>query len=161
MSSPEDVIRVCKLDPGQVEQVRGTYKKAVKETAARAFGWHAAGDIQKVTGLEGRFLWTEDLLSPATISFKFDPTQVGSVGAYTLARAGMTVEQGSFFSVPNNPLIGFAAIALTPQGGSNQRAFVIEGMMTDDNWFIYNMSLEKIGPGGPAPPEFWAVRQMP
>jgi hypothetical protein len=160
MYSPEDVIRACELETRQVEQVRDTYKKAVKERAARTFGWHSANDIQKVTGLEGRFLWTEDLLAPATIRFKFDPTQVGSVGTYTLVRAGITVEQADFFSVPNNPLIGFAAIVLTPQGGSNQRGFVIQGMMADNNWFIYNMSLEKIGPQGLVPPEFWVVRQM-
>jgi hypothetical protein len=84
----------------------------------------------------------------------------GSFGTYTLARAGITVEQGDFYSVPNNPLIGYAAIALTPQGGSDSRVYVVQDMTTDDKWFIYNMRLEKVGPEGPVPPEFWAVRQM-
>ena len=47
------------------------------------------------------------------------------------------MEQGDFYSVPNNPLTGYAAIALTPQGGSDPRVHVVQGMMMDDKWFIY------------------------
>ena len=155
-SPPEDFIRASKLETKQVEQVLGTYEKAVK--AQCTAGWHNFNDIQTLTGLEGRFLWTENLPATAFISFKFDPNEVGSSGTYTLARAGSTVEQGDFHSVPNNPLIGFAAITLTPQGGSDPRAYVVEGMLTDDKCQINNMSLEKMGPQGPLPPPFWAVR---
>jgi hypothetical protein len=155
-SPHEDFIRASRLEAKQVEQVLDTYEKAVK--AQCTAGWHNFNDIQTMTGLEGQFLWTENLLAPAIISFKFDPNGVGSFGTYTLARAGITAEQGDFRSVPNNPAIGFAAITLMPQGG-DLRAYVVEGMMTDDKCRISNMSLEKIGPQGPLPPPFWVVRE--
>jgi hypothetical protein len=159
MSPHEDLIRACKLDKKQVEQVRDTYEKAVKTLIAGGNIWHPYNDIETMTGLEGQFLWTEDLLAPAIISFTFDPNNVGSSGTYTLAKAGITVEQGAFSCFPNNPMIGWAGIVLTPQGGSG-RPYVVDGMTTDDKWFIYNMLLEKMGSEGPVPPGFWAVRQM-
>jgi hypothetical protein len=129
-SPHEDFIRAYKLETKQVEQVLDTYKKAVKAICPGA--WHDFNDIRSMTGLEGRFLWTEDPLAPAVISFKFDPNGDYSFGTYTLARAGVTVEKGNFYSVPNNPLIGYAVIGLTPQGGS-ARVYVVEGMRTDDD----------------------------
>ena len=75
MSPHEDFIRASKLDTKQVEQVLDTYKKAVKTLSAGDASWHPPNDIRKMTGLEGRFLWTEDLLAPAIISFKFDPNK--------------------------------------------------------------------------------------
>ena len=156
-SPHEDFIRASKLETKQVEQVLDTYEKAVKTQCTA--GWHNFNDIQAMTGLEGQFLWTENPLAPAIISFKFDPNGVGSFGTYTLARAGITAEQGDFRSVPNNPLIGFAAITLMPQGGSDLRAYVVEGMITDDKCRISIMSLEKMGPQGPLPSPFWVVRE--
>jgi hypothetical protein len=128
------VLRFTKgtLPSSQVKQVRDTYEKAVKTLSAGVAIWHSPNDIQTMTGLEGQFLWTEELQAPVIISFKFDPNRVGSFGTYTLARAGITVEQGDFYSVPSNLLIGYAAIALTPQGGSDPRVYVVQGMMTDD-----------------------------
>ena len=158
MSTHEDLIRASKLETKQVEQVCDTYEKAVKTPSADVTSWHSVNDIQTMTGLEGQFLWTEDPLAPAIISFKFAPNSVDS-GTYTLAKAGITVEQGRFYSVPYYPL-GIASIAFQPQGSDDARNYYIQGMTTDTNWFIYNMLLQKVGPEGPVPPEFWAVRQM-
>lgn len=159
MSIHEDLVRACKLEQ---KQVHDTYEKAVKTQSVLI--WHPQDDIQKISGLEGQFFWPEGPLPVGFISFKFDPNSVdpdgvAGLGTYTLARAGITVEQGDFRAVANNPLFGYAAIELMPQNSSYHRVFVILGMLTDDKWVIYSMELEKMGPHGQLfPPPFWASR---
>lgn len=157
MSPHEDFITACKLEASQVKQLLETHEKA-KSLTDRAAGWHNFDDIQTMEGLKGRFLWSEDLLGPAVINFKFDPNRIGSFGTYTLTRAGTTAEQGEFYSVPNNPAIGWAAIILTPQGTSNSRPFFVGGMMTDEKRCISILILNKLGAHGPTLPPFSAVR---
>ncbi len=69
-----------------------------------------------------------------------------------------TVEEGVFFSVPNNPAIGFAAVTLAPQGGPAPRSFIVAGIFTDDAWKIIIGLFNKLGPSGPIQPPFPAVR---
>ena len=139
MSAVEDLIRAGKLETTQIERLHGSYQKALETPRAAGFTWHGLTDIQKMTGLGGQFLWPENPQAPATVSFTIvtsDPQGV-AIGTYTMATLeGVTVEQGNFNAVPNNPLIGYAFIALTPQG-ANARGYIVEGMLTDDNWKIF------------------------
>ena len=69
-----------------------------------------------------------------------------------------TVEEGVFFSVPNNPATGFAAVTLVPQGGPEPRSFIVAGIFTDNAWKIIIGLLNRLGPNGPIQPPFSAVR---
>jgi len=156
MSAHEDLIRASKLDTKQVKRLRDAHEKAVQAPSAGGFTWHGANDIQTMIGLGGQFLWPENPQAPATISFTIvnSGPQGTADGTYTSATlAGVTVEQGSFHAIPNNPLIGYALIQLTPQGADG-RGYLVEGMLTDDNSTIFNMELENVGSGQ----TFWAVR---
>ncbi|MGH3805584.1 MAG: hypothetical protein ACRDRU_02855 [Pseudonocardiaceae bacterium] len=121
-------------------------------------GWHGFDDIETLVGLEGRFLWPEDPLSFRTITFTFDSDKVGSQGRYRIVSGVFTVEDGVFFSVPNNPAIGFAAVSLVPQGGPARRTFIFAGIFTDNEWKIIIALLNRLGPDGPVQPPFSAVR---
>jgi hypothetical protein len=159
MSAAEDLIRTSKLDTKQVERLRNTYQRALETPSAAGFIWHGPGDIKTMAGLGGRFLWPENPLAPVTVSFTVVNVVDGSSnGTYTLAPlAGGIVEQGNFNAIPNNPLIGFAGISLTPQGANEGRGYIVEGMLTDDNGTIINMQLKNTT----SQQEFWAVRISP
>jgi hypothetical protein len=120
-------------------------------------GWHGPTDIKTLVGLEGQFLWPEDIFNVGTIRFTFDPDKIGSDGSYQLTRGWSVAEEGQFHCVPNNPAIGFAAIGLMPTVGE-PRTFVVSGMTTDTEWKIYVALLNKLGPSGPTQPPFSAVR---
>jgi hypothetical protein len=147
------VLRECKLESSAVNRLHQEYKKTVKE--AGAAGWHGFDDIQTLIGLEGTYLWSEDPFKLAHISFKFDAGNEGSQGTYKIT--SNTVEQDSFVSVPNNPLIGWAFINLL-SNNKPSRVFTVAGMMTDDQWRIIILLLNKIGPEGPILPPFSAIR---
>jgi hypothetical protein len=68
------------------------------------------------------------------------------------------VEEGVFFSLPNNPAIGFAVLTLTPQGGPAPRTFFFAGIFTDNELKIIIALLNKLGPSGPIQPPLSAVR---
>lgn len=131
---------------------------AAVERAASAAGWHGATDIQTLEGLGGTYLWPENLFQVARISFRFDPDRIGSGGTYEIVSWFGTVEQGTFFCVPNNPAIGWAAIALGPNNQTTPRAFVVAGMFTDSNWKIEVLLLNKLNDQGPVQPPFSALR---
>ena len=162
MSAPEDLIRASKLDKTQVEQLRGSYQKALETPGAAGDTWHGFNDIQTMAGLGGQFLWPENPQAPVTVSFTnvTSPQQGVAIGNYTLATlAGVTQEQGNFIAIPNNPAIGYASIALTPtpQGANEVRGYLVQGMLTDDsNGAIINMLLEN-----GSNQEFFAVRMSP
>jgi len=120
-------------------------------------GWHGPTDIKTLVGLQGQFLWPEDMFNVGTIRFTFDPDKIGYEGRYQLTRGWSVAEEGQFHCVPNNPAIGFAAIGLMPDGGTT-RVFVVSGMMTDAEWKIYVGLMNKLGPSGPVQPPFSAVR---
>lgn len=154
----EQVIRECKFDPATVNQLNKEYKKTAEVTPQAAAGWHGPDDIQTLVGLEGNFLWTEDLLKPSQIQFKFDPGHVGEKGTYKITSLTSTlIEQGMFSSVPNNPAIGWAFINLVPQLNPNPRTFIVQGMMTDQAWKISILLLSKAGQTGTVLPPFFAA----
>src|SRR5271157_244968 len=154
MSTHEEFIRACKLDTKQAGRLRDTYEKAVQAPSAGGYIWHGLNDIQTMAGLGGQFLWTENPQAPATITFTVVNGPPGtSDGTYTLATlAGVTVEQGNFEAIPNNPMIGYALIRLTPQE-ADVRVYDVEGMLTDNSTII-NMELENVS----SQQTFWAVR---
>lgn len=121
-------------------------------------GWHGFNDIETLVGLERQFLWPEDPLSFRTITFTFDTDAVGFNGRYRIVSGVFTVEEGTFFSVPNNPATGFAAVTLTPQGGPASRTFIFAGIFTDNAWRIIIALLNRLGPNGLIQPPFSAVR---
>ncbi len=144
----ENVLRAAKLSSNAAESLKVQFERSSQTLAA---GWHGANDIETMSGLEGRFLWTEDLFALRTISFAFDADKIGFQGRYTLSTGLVVVEEGTFFTVPNNPAIGFAAITLAPQSGADTRTFRVAGMFTDNEWRIYVAVLNKLGQTSPAP----------
>ncbi|HET7865086.1 MAG TPA: hypothetical protein VFL86_11845 [Burkholderiaceae bacterium] len=131
---------------------------AAVERAASAAGWHGVSDIQTLEGLGGDHLWPENLFQVARIGFRFDPDRVGSRGTYEITSWFGTFEQGVFYCVPNNPAIGWAAIALAPGNSASPRSFVVAGMFTDSNWKIEILLLNKLNDQGLVQPPFSAVR---
>ncbi len=144
----ENLLRAAKLSSNGAQGLKVQFERSAQGIAA---GWHGANDIQTLSGLEGRFLWTEDLFALRTISFTFDPDKIGFQGRYALSTGLVVVEEGVFHCVPNNPAIGFAAITLAPQSGAEPRTFRVTGMFTDNEWRIYVAILNKLGESGPAP----------
>jgi hypothetical protein len=144
----ENVMRAAKLSSNAAQGLKVQFERSAQSVAA---GWHGANDIQTLSGLEGRFLWTEDLFALRTIAFTFDPDTIGFQGRYALSTGLVVVEEGTFHSVPNNPAIGFAAVSLSPQSGAASRTFRVTGMFTDNEWRIYAAILNKLGDSGPAP----------
>jgi hypothetical protein len=71
----------------------------------------------------------------------------------------LSSEEGIFYSVPNNPAIGWASISLL-KDGADPRHFIVAGMMTDANWKIGTIMLNKLGPDGPVNPPFPALRVL-
>lgn len=128
-------------------------------SALGAAGWHGPHDIKTLIGLQGQFLWSEDVFQVRTMLFDFDPGHGGSEGRYQLFGGWTPTEQGRFQCVPNNPAIGYAFIALLPDGGE-PRTVIVSGMMTGNDWKIYTAVLNKVGASGPQLPPFSAVRLM-
>lgn len=159
MSVPEDLIRASKLDKTQIERLRSTYEKAAQAPSAAGLIPHGPNDIPSMGGLGGQFLWPENPLAPATVSFTIvttDPQGVAD-GTYTSAPlVGGTVERGNFHAVPTNPLIGFPFIELMPQGAI-ARFYTVQFAVTDVNGKILNMQLKN----ATSQQEFWAVRMSP
>ncbi|UXH79193.1 hypothetical protein [Roseateles amylovorans] len=141
--------------PDQALQAART--QFAQSTALSGAGWHGPHDIQTLIGLQGQFLWSEDVFQVRTILFDFDPGHIGSEGRYQLVGGWTSTEQGRFQCVPNNPAIGYAFIALLPDGGE-PRTVIVSGMMTGNDWKIYTAVLNKVGPNGPQLPPFSAVR---
>jgi len=159
MSHIDTLVHESRWDALAIQHLQESHHETLKPRTTNAAGWHGAGDIPTLIGLEGRFLWAEDAIDPMQISFKFAPGHLGDQGYYTLGRGGMLSEQGVFYSVPNNPAIGWAAVTLSPQtGGSGPRSFIVSGMMTDNEWRISIMLLNKVGATGPLQPAFPATR---
>jgi hypothetical protein len=144
----ENVLRAANLSSNAAQSLKVQFERSAQGSAA---GWHGANDIQTLSGLEGRFLWAEDLFAIRTISFTFDPGTIGFQGRYNLSTGFMVVEEGIFHCVPNNPAIGFAAITLVPASGAATRTFRVTGMFTDPEWRIYVAMLDKLGQNGPVP----------
>ncbi len=157
-SIAEHAIRASKLEMSSVNQLNDQYRKFTQEKAQAAEGWHGADDIQTLVGLEGNFLWTEDFFRLSQIQFTFNPGQVGSQGTYKITSLQATIEEGMFFSVPNNPAIGWAFITLVPSLNPMPRSFTVAGMMTDSAWKILIILLNKLGQTGPILPPFSAIR---
>jgi hypothetical protein len=155
-NATENALRASELQPQMLDSLKDQYEKAAQVVGAA--GWHGPFDIQTLVGLEGQFLWPEDLFNFRVITFTFDTDKVGFQGKYKLAVGVFTVEEGVFHSVPNNPASGFAFVTLVPQGGSASRTFLLAGMFTDNDWKIIVALLNKLGPSGPIQPPFSAVR---
>lgn len=145
-------------DPSLAKHIGDEFHTRKALASPGAAGWHGADDIQTMTGLEGRLLWSEDPLEPMQAAFTFAPGHEGYQGAYQLSRLGSAVESGVFYSVPNNPAMGWAAITLVPTGGSEPRTSVVSGMFTDSDWRIEVMLLNKLNAHGLVQPAFPAVR---
>ncbi|HEU0204880.1 MAG TPA: hypothetical protein VFR86_31090 [Burkholderiaceae bacterium] len=151
----ETLLQAARIPTPAFDSLKAQYERSAQLLGA---GWHGPTDIQTLTGLEGQFLWPEDFFSVRTITFTFDADKVGFQGTYKLAAGLSVVEQGVFYSVPNNPAIGFAAVSLAPQGGQQPRSFIVSGMFTDNNWKIYVGLFNRLGAEGPEQPPFSAVR---
>ncbi len=151
----ENIIRVSQLRPATIDSLKSDYEVTAHAGAA---GWHGPLDIETLAGLEGQFLWSENPFNVRTISFTFDSDKVGFQGTYKLGSGVFTLEKGVFYSIPNNPAIGYAFITLDPEGAPEPRPFTVAGMFTDDDWKIIILLLNKVGPSGPIQPPFSAVR---
>jgi len=150
----DKLLSAAQLPPQALEDLKAQFSQSALLLGA---GWHGPTDIKTLIGLEGQFLWPEDIFNVGTIRFTFDPDKIGSDGRYQLTRGWSVAEEGQFHCVPNNPAIGFAAIGLMPDVGE-PRVFVVNGMTTDNEWKIYVALLNKLGPNGPTLPPFSAVR---
>jgi hypothetical protein len=152
-------LRDSQITTPLAEVLHGAHAEvAAVERAASPAGWHGVSDIQTLEGLGGNYLWPENVFQIARIGFRFDPDLVGSKGTYEIVSWFGTSEQGVFYSVPNNPAIGWAAITLVPNGQSNPRSFVVAGMFTDNNWKIQILLLNKLNDQGLVQPPFSAIR---
>ena len=143
MSAAEKFIHEGRLTKEQASELQQAHVQTIQEYAIAPAGWHGPDDIETLIGLEGSFLWAEDPFSPSNIKFKFDAGHIGSQGTYAISNGASVIEQGTFHCVPNNPAIGWAYIALTPQNTATFRAFVVKGMMTDNEWRIIVALLNK------------------
>src|SRR4051812_629657 len=103
----EHILRESRLGADVIKHSHAAYKRHVEQKTEAAAGWHGASDIVTLKGLGGDFLWAENPLQPARIQFTFDPARIGSQGTYKIEALPWQVEEGTFFSVPNNPAIGW------------------------------------------------------
>jgi hypothetical protein len=145
-------------EPSLVKRVGEEFLARKAVALGSPAGWHGPDDIQTMIGLQGSFLWSENPLEPVQAAFTFTAGHEGFQGAYQMTRLGAVTESGSFFSVPNNPAIGWAGITLVPTGGSAPRTSVVSGMFTNHEWRIEVMLLNKLEPQGLKQPAFPVVR---
>ena len=123
----QDLMHVAQLPPETGDALRALFDATAPLATP---GFHGPLDIPTLVGLPGSYLWFENPLVTRVIRFTFDSDKVGFQGSYALTSGFATVEQGTFHCVPNNPAIGFAFLALSPDGGTT-RAWPISGMVTD------------------------------
>jgi hypothetical protein len=154
----DGVLKAAKLDPELAQQSQRAYRRFLELQAGRPAGWHGPTDIVTLVGLAGEYFWSEDWVRPAKIGFTFDAGKEGSQGTYRLTTA-LSLEEGVFYCVPNNPAIGWAFISLVSNAGA-ARHFTVAGMMTDSAWKISVLMLNKMGPDGPVNPPFSALRML-
>jgi len=155
--NPEEFLKLSQIAPQlnkALLQSHASSSKAKSEVA----GWHGLDDIETLKGLGGSYLWSENPVNVTRINFRFDPQHIGYDGNYEIISGLSTLEQGSFHSIPNNPAIGWAGITLSPGNGSTPRTFIVMGMVTDSDWKIEILMLEKLGTNGPMLPLLSAVR---
>ena len=146
---------IAQLAPKIAETLRATVPSP--ELLARP-GFHGFDDIETLVGLAGTYSWPEVPGLTRRITFVFDTDKVGFQGQYTIRNGLFPIEQGTFFCVPNNPAIGFAALGLQPQAGVF-RAWVISGMITDLFGRIIALLLGDFPAGGNPPTTlFTAIR---
>jgi hypothetical protein len=113
-------------------------------------GFHGFDDIDTLVGLPGTYIWPEIPGAIRQITFVFDSDKVGFQGHYTIGNGLFPVEQGTFFSLPNNPAIGFAVLTLVPQLGA-ARTRVISGLVDDLLGRIVVLMLGDFPEGGNPP----------
>jgi hypothetical protein len=152
----ENILRASQLQQPMRDSLKAQFEKATQ--ALGTPGFHRFDDIDTLVGLGGQFLWPEDPFAVRMITLTFDTGKVGVQGRYKIVSGVFTVEEGVFFSVPNNPAIGFAFLTLTPQGGPAPRTFFFAGIFIDLAERIVIAMLNKLGPNGPIQPPFSAVR---
>jgi hypothetical protein len=146
---------VAQLAPKIAEALRATVP--TPELLAGP-GFHGFDDIDTLVGLAGTYTWPEIPGLTRRITFVFDTDKVGFQGHYVIGNGLFPIEQGTFFCVPNNAAIGFAALALQPQAGAT-RAWVISGMITDLFGRITALLLGDFPAGGNPPATlFTAIR---
>ncbi len=155
----EHILRESRVGADVIKHSHEAYKRHVETKGAPSAGWHGASDIVTLKGLGGDFLWAENPLQPSRIRFTFDPAHVGSQGTYKIEALPWQVEEGTFFSVPNNPAIGWAAVCLMPKTGPT-RVFTVYGMFTDAAWTISILMLNKLDAQGPVQPPFSVLRML-
>lgn len=155
---PEEFLKLSKIASEQNALLLKSHTSNAK-TKPEVAGWHGLNDIQTLKGLGGSYLWSENPINVSRISFHFDPQHIGYDGSYEIISGLSTIEeQGTFHSIPNNPAIGWAGITLSPNTGATPRTFIVMGMVTDADWKIEILLLEKLGTNGPMFPQFSAVR---
>jgi hypothetical protein len=150
--------RCSQLAAPLAKALQSAHAATLAELASGASGWHGPDDIRTLEGLGGSYLWSEDLLRLARISFRFDPGRVGSQGTYEIISGLSSVDTGPFYCVPNNPAIGWAGITLAPGLPPRPRTFIVAGMVTDRDWTIQILLLNKLDAQGLVQPPFSAVR---
>lgn len=150
------VLEQCRVDDDLSRRLLTAFKQPAELLGAQSAGWHGPDDITTLEGLGGEYLWGENPLQPARISFTFDAGHVGSQGRYKLIRM-IGFEEGTFHCVPNNPAIGWAFISLDPSNGP-PRPFIVNGMFTDSAGRIVILLLNKTDAQGPVYPPFAAQR---
>lgn len=160
-AQPGDIkqfLRISQVAAPLVDQLHGAHAEAVAGLVSSAAGWHGPSDIPTLEGLGGACLWLENWLAIARISFRFDPEHAGSQGNYEIILGLSTLEHGVFYCVPNNPAIGWAGITLVPAHQPKPRSFVVAGMLTDADWRIQMLLLNKLDASGLVQPPFPASR---
>jgi hypothetical protein len=157
MADAGRILNQCRVADDTVKNLLAAFQRPPEALDTRAAGWHGSDDIATLEGLGGEFLWGENPLQPARISFDFDAGHVGSQGRYKLAGVIGVPEEGVFYCVPNNPAIGWAFISLVPTGGA-PRPLIVNGMFTDAAERIVILLLNKTDAQGPVYPPFAAQR---
>jgi len=153
----EHVLREARIDTETIKRTHEAYRGHVDSKTLQPAGWHGASDIVTLIGLGGKYFWAENPLQLANMSFIFDPAHVGNRGTYKIERFSGSNEHGTFYSVPNNPAVGWAFIGLFPSAGPS-RMLTVAGMFTDNAWNISVLILNETNAQGPVEPPFSALR---
>ena len=156
--SPEEILKEAKFEPEHAKELIQHFQTFTQQKAIGDAGWHGLDDIKSLAGLEGSFIWMENILAPSQITLQFDAGHAGEKGTYKITSLQVTIEEGSFISIPNNRAIGWAFISLTPNLNPSSRTFTVTGMLTDQNLKIFILLLNKLGATGPVLPPFSAIR---
>lgn len=155
----EEFLSKSQLTPSRANSLQKLHAEIITAQASSPAGWHGSDDIETLVGLAGQYLWAEDPFRVAHINFEFDHGHIGSQGSYVINSGINSLEEGSFYSVPNNPAIGWASITLIPENlPTAPRSFIVAGMETDSKWKIIVLLLNKLGEKGPIQPPFSAIR---